>query len=252
LRALRNASFTATVVLSALWHCLGVELARHYDADCSLRRDFGFYVELAARLDARVVADIGAGTGLLGSLLAGRGHQVIGVEPQPVMLEVARRQPYADRVTWLHGTAANLPDSLADLVVMTGHVAQYFLDDLAWLEVLRHIKRVLRPAGHVAFEIRNNEAQAWRAWDDTEPRQVDGGSLRQDVSIEGELVTHIDRWRVDGREFVTSETLRFPAWQEVERGLTQAGLDLVETWGDWDGSPVTKTTPEWIVLASRD
>ena len=228
------------------------ELARHYDADCSLRRDLGFYVELAARLDAQVVADIGAGTGLLGSLLAGRGHQVIGVEPQPVMLEVARQQPYADRVTWLHGTAADLPDSLADLVVMTGHVAQYFLDDAAWLEVLRHIKRVLRPAGHVAFEVRNNEAQAWRAWDDTEPRQVDGGSLRQDVSIDGDLVTHVDHWHIAGHELVTSETLRFPTWPDMERGLARAGLDLVETWGDWDGSPVTSTAPEWIVLASRD
>jgi len=228
------------------------ELARHYDVHCSGRRDLGFYVELAARLDAGVVADIGAGTGMLCSLLASRGHHVIGLEPQATMLEIARRQPYADRVTWLHGTAAALPDSQAHLVVMTGHVAQYFLDDASWLDVLRHARRALQPNGHVAFEVRNKEVEAWRDWQFTEPRRVDGGSLRQDVLVDGDLVTHVGRWSVDGREFVTSETLRFPSWEDVERGLAGVGLHQVETWGDWDGSPVSSTAPEWIVLAARD
>lgn len=123
------------------------ELAAHYDADNAGRPDLPFYLRLAGRIGARRVVDIGSGTGLLCRSLAARGHEVIGVEPQLTMLDIARRQPGASAVTWVHGTAGDLPAGWADLAVMTGHVAQYFLDDEAWRLVLTQSRRSLRPAG---------------------------------------------------------------------------------------------------------
>ena len=63
-------------------------------------------------------------------------------------------------------------------------------------------------------------------------------------------MTHVDEYLLDGKRWVTSETLRFPSWQCVTDGLRATNFQLVDTWGDWEGSPVTDLSPEWIVLAS--
>jgi SAM-dependent methyltransferase len=227
------------------------ELAQHYDADCEGRTDFPFYLALARRLATERVVDIGAGTGLLGSLLAAQGHEVIGVEPQVTMLELARAQPNADKVHWIHGTATDLPSDWADLVIMTGHVAQYFPDDDAWRQVLAAARRSLRAGGRLAFEIRNAALEEWRSW------QTDGlvpgpvGHRRRTVRRDGDLVTHLSQWTGDGRTWTTTETLRFPSWAAMTAGLTATGFTITETWGDFNGSPLGPTSPEWVILAAR-
>ena len=55
----------------------------------------------------------------------------------------------------LHGSAEVVPDGQADLAIMMGHVAQYFVDDADWAELLANAHRLLRPGGHLAFETRN-------------------------------------------------------------------------------------------------
>lgn len=225
------------------------ELAVTYDEDNAGRRDLSFYVALASELAAQRVADIGAGTGLLCSLLARQGHEVIGVEPQRTMLSLAATQGDAASVSWLHGTAEKLPTGHADLVVMTGHVAQYFLDDASWANVLSHANRALRPGGHVAFEIRNRAVEAWREWQTDAGQPTSRGPVRTEIRQEGDLVTHIDHWSLGTRDVTTTETLRFPSWRDVMVGLDRAGLVVERRWGDWDRSPVTATSPEWIVLA---
>ncbi|WAP52442.1 methyltransferase domain-containing protein [Arthrobacter sp. ATA002] len=189
------------------------ELAAAYDTDSEGRRDLDFYLSLAARLNTVRVADIGAGTGLLCSLLAGAGHEVTGVEPQHTMLDIARRQEHAASVWWLHGTAEKLPAGWADLVLMTGHVAQYFLDDAAWAEAVGHAKRSLRSGGRLAFEVRNPAAAAWRSWT-TQGRQWatdrGAGTVSIEVSRDGDLVTHVDTWTRENISRTTSETLEIP------------------------------------------
>lgn len=58
-------------------------------------------------------ADVGAGTGILSRLLAGRGLRVIAVEPNQAMRRAGEVHP---RVTWHDGTAerTGLPDGAAD------------------------------------------------------------------------------------------------------------------------------------------
>lgn len=230
------------------------ELAAGYDADSAGRRDLDFYLDLAAGLDAARVADIGAGTGLLCSLLAGAGHEVTGVEPERTMLDIAQRQEHAASVSWVHGTAERLPAGWADLVVMTGHVAQYFLDDAAWAEAVAHARRALRPGGRLAFETRNPAVEAWRNWP-TAGRSTGretGRSARGTVSTEihrnGDLITHVDTWTLDNRSWTTKETLRFPSRAAVLAGLESAGLTVDRIWGDWDHSRATPDSPEWIFL----
>src|SRR3546814_7113595 len=60
--------------------------------------DFDFCRRLAA--EAKSVLDLGCGTGELAVALS-EGCDVVGVDPAPAMIEVARRRPGGDRVTWI-------------------------------------------------------------------------------------------------------------------------------------------------------
>ena len=227
------------------------ELAAHYDADRGGRSDFAFYLALADRLRARRVADIGCGTGLLCSELVHPGRSVIGVDPEPTMLGLAQAQPNASAVRWIQGTAADLPSGWADLVLMTGHVAQYFVDDQAWCQVLTEAHRTLQPDGHLAFEVRNDAVEEWRTWSTDVPVARSQGTVRVEVRREGDLVTHTGHWDQDGRTWTTTETLRFPSWPAMTAGLAASRFTIAESWGAFDGRPITPAAPEWIILARK-
>lgn len=144
------------------------DTANLYSAD----QQPGFYTQLAAELDADSIADVGCGTGVITSELARRGFRVIGLDPAPVMLEIARRRPNGDQVTWIDGDAGRLGTGDVDLAIMSGHVAQFFLSDEAWRSTLRELRRALRPGGHLAFESRNPDFREWERWDPQSRRLV--------------------------------------------------------------------------------
>lgn len=236
-------------------------LAALYDGENPGRWDRDLYLALAVELGAGDVVDLGCGTGLLAVDLAGRGMRVTGVDPAAAMLDLARRRPGAQRVTWRHGEAADLPDAGADLVVMSGHVAQLFEADEEWQQALGHVRRALRRGGHLAFETRDPAARAWRGWTREATHEVlphpDGGRYEAWVEVVQEtsdatgttVVLHGHTVMPDGEHLVTPETLRFRDQDRLAADLAAAGLAVRSTWGDWDRSPVGDGTLELIVLA---
>lgn len=95
------------------------------------------------------VLDIGCGTGVLARAAAhrlGPGGDVVGLDCNPAMLAVAARSP--EPVTWLRGTAEDLPfaDGRFDRVLC--QFALMFFDDRG--RALREMARVLRPGGSMA------------------------------------------------------------------------------------------------------
>ena len=142
-------------------HYVDPRLVALYDIENARGGDTDFYVRLAADLSARTILDLGCGTGVLTCELAVDGRHVSGVDPSAAMLAVARQQLNADRVRWVEGDSSALGTPAADLVVMTGNVAQVFLDDDEWTATLRDIHAALRPGGHLAFESRNPDDRAW-------------------------------------------------------------------------------------------
>ncbi len=90
------------------------------------------------------VLDAGCGTGRVGAELARRGHDVVGVDNDASMLDVARDRP---GVRWLAAdlAALDLPDRF-DLVVAAGNVV-VFLEPGTEAEVLRRLAAHLVPGG---------------------------------------------------------------------------------------------------------
>lgn len=153
-----------------------------YDPELFARRASSFGVEAAAYAEHRPdypeaalrwalepalreadgtlrVLDLGAGTGKLSALVAGLGHRVTAVEPDPGMrAELLRRVP---GVTTLEGSAEQipLPDASVDAVVV-GQAFHWFDQDRA----LPEIARVLRPGGPLAaLSNADNDRVEWIA-----------------------------------------------------------------------------------------
>lgn len=136
-------------------------LVRMYDTLDPDRSDLDAYIAIVDELDARSVLDVGCGTGTFACMLAGRGVEVVGIDPALASLEVARRKPAADRVRWIHGDATTLPALQVDAAFMTGNVAQVFVTDESWTATLRDIHAALRPGGSLVFETRVPSERAW-------------------------------------------------------------------------------------------
>ncbi|MDX5457290.1 class I SAM-dependent methyltransferase [Micromonospora tulbaghiae] len=206
-------------------------LAPLYDAFDGDRDDLDAYLAIADELDARVVLDLGCGTGNLALLLARHGRTVVGVDPAGSSLAVARSKDPEGRIRWIHGDATTLPPLRADLATMTANVAQVFRTDDDWTRALRGVHAAQRPGGHLVFETRRPERRAWEEWADTAPvtRDVPGvGRVERRLEVTAvdlPLVSfrYTYRFRRDGTVLTSDSTLRFRDRDEVESSLAAAG-----------------------------
>lgn len=239
-------------------------LAAVYDPLDPDRSDLDLYLHLVEEFHAKTVLDIGCGTGTFACMLASGGVEVIGLDPAEASLDVARVKEGADRVQWIHGDVTALPPLQVDLVTMTANVAQVFLTDEEWQTVLDHAYAALGPGGHIAFETRDPDKEAWRSW--TKEKSYS----KTDVPGVGLLEAWFDRPEADG-PFVTfsgtyifhadgtvltpTSTLRFRTRGEVEQSLGASGfvLEDVRDAPDRPGSEfvfiATKPSPPDLVEA---
>jgi ubiquinone/menaquinone biosynthesis C-methylase UbiE len=142
-----------------------------------------------------VVADIGAGTGMLAELFLEAGHRVIAVEPNDEMLEACReltvRCPALELVK---GTAeaTTLPEASVDLIVV-GRAMHWF----DWLQAQREFQRILRRHGWVLVATNGHR---------------DSGS-----AVSEQLADIFHRWRTDSAEADSRRDFneRLPAFLDV-------------------------------------
>lgn len=212
-------------------------LAAVYDPLDPDRSDLDVYADLVVELGGREILDVGCGTGTFAIMLAERGLHVTGVDPAAASLDVAKRKPGADAVTWIHGDATTLPSLACDLAFMTGNVAQVFLGDEEWLATLRGIGEALRPGGRLVFESRDPAREAWREWHREATYQrvdIPGTGFVEDWTE----VTRVDlpfvtfdsfvRFETDGVLIASTSTLRFRTREQVADSLAASGFVLDE------------------------
>lgn len=234
------------------------ELAALYDSFCPReeREDFRFYLPIV--MEASSVLDVGCGTGALLHWARELGHRgrLCGLDPAPGMIEQAKRRP---GVKWLFGDLGSFKwERDFDLVVMTGHVLQVFVDDQGLRDTLSAVRTALRERGRFAFETRNPLAREWERWrPDLMETAIDQAgtvlTMRREVEqpVEGDLVRFMhtftsSRW--DGPRTSTS-TLRFLGRDPLNRFLAEAGFRVERQYGDWSGEPLTDSSPEIVTIA---
>ena len=221
------------------------------------RDDFAFYFPLV--MSAEAVLDVGCGTGALLHRARAAGHRgrLCGLDPAVGMLEQARKR---SDIAWILGDLGSVRwDREFDLVVMTGHAFQVFVEDEELRAALDAIRSALTDDGRFAFETRNPSNRAWERWNPANAVEVTdptGAIVRMEHevdSVDGELVRFTTTFTSSGWDEpkVGESTLRFLPADSLARFLTDADLEIEEQFGDWSGQPFTETSPEIITIARR-
>lgn len=159
--------------------------------------------------EAKVVLELGAGTGKLTRQLVDQGHAVFATEPDEAMLAILRER--VPEVSAKVATAEEIPanDRSVDVVVVAQ--AFHWFDHEAALE---EIARVLKPGGHVAL--------AWNSRDERIPWVRRMG----DILGREDLDTSSAQQLVQSALFGFMEEASFKHWQEVNR---ESILDLARS-----------------------
>ena len=190
-------------------------------------------------MSAEAVLDVGCGTGALLRRAREAGHagRLCGLDPADAMLDQARTR---SDIEWVLGDLASVAwDQEFDLVVMTGHAFQVFVEDDELRASLAAIRSALTEDGHFAFETRNPLVREWERWNPD--------------SVDGDVVSFTTTFTSPGwdRPQVSRSTLRFLDADSLASFLSGAGLAIEEQFGDWDRQPLTDTSPEIITIARR-
>lgn len=221
------------------------------------RRDFAFYLPLV--MSARSVLDVGCGTGALLQAARKAGHTgwLCGLDPGEGMLQQARQQP---DIEWVLGDLRSVAwEGEFDLIIMTGHTFQVFLQDDELRAALSAIRSALAANGRFAFETRNPLVRAWEHWlpDDWDEVLDETGAMvrmahQVDTPVDGEIVSFTTTYSSPSwdQPQVSRSTLRFLDAQSLSRFLSESGLVIEEQYGYWDRQPLTATSPEIITIAS--
>ena len=222
------------------------------------RDDFAFYRRLV--LSARAVLDVGCGTGALLRLAREAGHagRLCGLDPAAGRLNQARQRP---DIASVHGDLASVGwDRAFDLVVMAGHAFQEFVEDDEIRVALAAIRSALTDGGRFAFETRNPLDRAWERWATDYTGAVTDATgavvrceYRVELPVAGSVVRSISTFTSPGWDHpeVRRGALRFLDTEALSAFLAGTGLVIEEQFGDWNGEPLTETSPEIITIARK-
>ncbi len=235
-----------------------LDLAELYDAGASQRRDFRYCRTLADGKES--VLDLGCGTGAFAVALYDV-PRVVGVDPASGMLSVAKTRAGGDRVAWVQADAGSVRlDERFDLIVLTGHTFQVFLDEDQQLSVLRTITAHLNVGGIFIFDTRNPGYPGRKERTKDETRHVldtpDHGLVEKwNVSTFDEntsILGYSNGYRIlaTGEVRTGEDRIRYTAQADVADLLDRAGLRVNQWLGDWDGSPFSSLSREIIPVGT--
>ncbi|MCM8749647.1 class I SAM-dependent methyltransferase [Thermomicrobiaceae bacterium CFH 74404] len=222
------------------------------------RADLAFYLPLV--MSARAVLDVGCGTGALLRMARQAGHsgRLCGLDPALGMITQARKWP---DIEWVHGDLTTVRwEQEFDLVVMTGHTFQEFIEDDEIRAALAAVRAALVDGGRFAFETRNPLDRAWERWDSQYSGEVvdaTGAVVRAEYQVEtpveGDIVRYVSVFSSPDwdQPEVSRGVLRFLDAERLAAFLSDAGLVIEEQFGDWARNPHTATSPEIITIARR-
>ena len=239
----------------------------HTEADA--RHETAALRELLELAQRDRVLDLGCGWGRHLRLLAGAGHDVVGLDLSVALLRRARTGavppgpgqgsepgaagPAGAPARLVAGDMRRLPLAAArfDVVLNLATSLGLFLEDVPAVAALREARRVTRAGGRLLLEGMHRDdvepdfaaRDRWTLPDGTEVRARRRWDPRRGVSHEA------IRWAGPTGRGRKRHSLRIRTADETARLLTTAGWTVVARYGDWSGEPFDPASPRLIVVA---
>jgi SAM-dependent methyltransferase len=241
--------------------------ARFYDAAYAALPGFGadvaFYRGLA-RARGGPVLELGCGTGRVLLEIAADGIPCTGLDASPAMLEALRKRAagLGVRTVCARMQDFDLGSERFALVFSAFRAFQHLYGVEDQLACLARVRGHLAPGGTFAFDVFNPRL---------ERIAQDGEDEAEDLRFEqdGEQVVRYARTRFDRAEQILSVEMRYERLREgrvvgddrasfrmrwfhrfeLEHLLHRAGFAEVAIHGDFDGSPLGRDSPAYVVVA---
>lgn len=222
-------------------------------------REVEFVVERLALEPGARVLDLACGHGRHAIELARRGCRVTGLDLSEPSLEQARETAAGEGVEldFVHGDARELPwEREFDAVVnLFSAVLGYFAEREEDERLLAAVARALVPEGSFLLDTvslfvlaRGFRERSWEPLDDgriwLDDRSFDHVTGRSNATW-----SFLDPQTGERREL--GHSMRIYTLPELAPMLARAGLDVVETWGGFDGSPFGFESRRLIVHARK-
>lgn len=228
-----------------------------YDQVNGWGKDDEFFLELLKKSNVKTIADLGCGTGRLTTHFAQAGYQITAIDPNEEAIEYARSKACPGEVMWIVGDSTNLQSNAFEAIVMTANVAQVFLTEDSWINVVNDVYRALKPGGHFIFDTRNPLAKVWEQWEkDMTPDHaidlVNGEPLEIWTQYEGfvdDIFTFFEMVKkARTGEVIIHEKmqLKFRTQETIYQSLKNAGFSQIQVYGDWEFKQATSKTNSFI------
>lgn len=199
--------------------------------------------------------DVGCGRGRHARILARRGYRVTGIDLSSEALAQARARAEAE------GIEENLSfqvgdmrepacDSCADGVVNLFTSFGYFEDDIENERALAAMAFALRPGGWFLQDFLNAPLVV-ESLGTSDRVTEDGTTIRQHRWIEdGRVNKEITIEHDDGTDSF-QESVRLYSLDDFTQMYEAVGLELIETFGDYDGGPHSSNSPRLLLHAQK-
>ena len=239
----------------------------NYDRQDPSDTGVAFYSALAQETGGPVL-ELACGTGRVAVPIARLGIAVTGLDIVPGMLARAESKSAGLPVRWVQGDARTF--TLAErfrLIFLTGNAFQAFVTNAEQEALLQRVRLHLHDEGLFAFETRNpllpqTTVQAGAGFFVPLETQTEETEWPPFVNVDGQVGARLhdtglrprrasrasDRLQAleragEARTQVTRTALRYTFPQELAALLHYNGFTIVRQYGDWNGEPLTATSP---------
>ena len=200
------------------------------------------------------ILDLACGFGRHTNRLAALGHSMTGIDLMPGFLDIARLDAFQRKVDveYHQGDMRDLGYKNAFDRVMLLFTAFGYFSDEENLQVLVNIRAALKPGGLLIFDTHNRDAwlKNMHPYFVTEKE----GNFMIDRLAFDSLQGRLYNKRVVIRDGVRRDLPNFTRFynpNEIQILLEQAGLELHNLFGGWDGKEFTAESRGMIVIAHK-
>jgi SAM-dependent methyltransferase len=237
---------------SIVW---GEEIAEVYDVTWAALAEPSVVdpmVDLLAQLAGGGAAlEFAAGTGRIALPLSARGISVHGIELSPEMAERLRRKPGADAVAVTIGdmTTTRLADHF-DLVYVVANSIMNVTTQEEQLAVFSNAAAHLVVGGCFVIELMVPQLRRVAPSEAARVFRLDADHVGIETfdDVVGQVAWSHHWIVIDDRLVRHSAPYRYIWPSELLLMATISGFELLDRWGDWDGSPFTSESEKQVAV----